>query len=1151
MVKGGEKVTINIVNIEGSSNDLISVREVDRDEFLMETAKDLKVRPENMLTFANMLFQYVPTPPVTAFNEILIMYILSYDDYIPHINVDMNSEADLPWNLYIPKKIPNNSIRVFIKRHKRAITQNGIELIIPAGQSIDLVSINNQHPKKLKSQFLTATYKQIYYNYTQNKSYLTAQKVNLRKGAISASQNKIDNIYSGFIDFLIKLREVIPKGRILDVYKNDRKFITDVISNSLLDYMFQYTKDREFPPKLFQYLSMMKKNKETELIMNKQISKQKQKFSIFTNIIQNAFPKRFRIYDSLEKTLANIPKNEREYIEKEYKIKIAFIEADGANRCSHIDVVKRMRLSTDLVKRDNLFEKIQRDYIPHGYIENDSGFVQCRKCKLHLMCPHVVTATKLQLNRSNEPEIKDQLDKYVDALMDNEFVSHCKICHEEMFDKNQEELDNVFFGLKSLYPGIYNFIWSQIMIIHTTLKFNPPTVNVYDFTSVVAYSILPAVIQSKSSFVSSAVNNYVRNSEEGLAADLQIYCLCYIYSFILNGIRTYFLNPKANYIRIFPNEEQKSKQVSDYAKIFLERFTSMHRSIFNQVADLDLTAIFTDIYTRLLKSDMVFVFVKQTSAEQELVGKILQNTKFNFAYEIAKITNFIPTLTPKDTIESYENVIEKVLGMKISSIVRGQEKNDYTKLYEPSVENLSKRIKESMDIYINLPKDGIDLSTKESVKRIKKSHAARIIKNYLAMRRSGKDFEEAKEREKYFILYQTVLRRTPAVRISASINFKWPQKTDDGRITSIINENGDEHIWDTMITDSGKDILISNYKANEVFQIKDYKDSKTGLIRSQTSKLDKSRAERNYLKKHKKIILMSFYRTKCPADGIHDFKDGNKCDKCGLLLKDNNDAAYYEKYLKKFNEDVLKIKNNSMVDCIIKPSEHISTKSKWSYNPRYAIELSELISKPISVIDSIGATEGRTYLQILSGVNRPSLPTSYRDIQIVTAYSHFFNTVSIYTQLSYNGSYEDSTFKKFMKSRGIDISGIANFAVSLPRDIDKPMTTTVLDVKEDHSKSPEELYKCIIEKLCEFVLVVHKNNPHVGLFLIENVINKELTKGESNGKYDSSLFKRKNTLTITETNSLDAKFDAEYVEEVDKSDIFIFNDIDYALSGNS
>ena len=156
---------------------------------------------------------------------------------------------------------------------------------------------------------------------------------------------------------------------------------------------------------------------------------------------------------------------------------------------------------------------------------------------------------------------------YVDPLIDNRFVSFCKICHDELFDANYDEIAGELSSYKIIYSELYKFTWSKIFEIFPTIKFNP-RISPFDFGLYLLYAVFPLLIKSRIPTVEVAVNMYVQTNE--LSPKLKICLLCYIYGYILNMIRVYIANPDPRYVKIVLDEGVTSRNTSKYAEIILK-----------------------------------------------------------------------------------------------------------------------------------------------------------------------------------------------------------------------------------------------------------------------------------------------------------------------------------------------------------------------------------------------------------------------------------------------------------------------------------------------------------------------------------------------------------------------------------------------------
>ena len=140
------ETTINVISVQQSLQDLSDVRDIDRYELLLEIAKETKFDKETVLAFDCMYDDYHRAPNVNSFADILLNYVLKDKKYIPTVKLDLAAKANDPWKYYIPKDVPQGTMRAVLPEHRKIIIEGTkpITLIAPQGQIVDILNINKK-----------------------------------------------------------------------------------------------------------------------------------------------------------------------------------------------------------------------------------------------------------------------------------------------------------------------------------------------------------------------------------------------------------------------------------------------------------------------------------------------------------------------------------------------------------------------------------------------------------------------------------------------------------------------------------------------------------------------------------------------------------------------------------------------------------------------------------------------------------------------------------------------------------------------------------------------------------------------------------------------------------------------------------------------
>ena len=932
--------------------------------------------------------------------------------------------------------------------------------------------------------------------------------------------SNINNIKSIYPDKLYSKYEFIQITSDKDI---NRLFLYYIINNDISDINKLSIKQDIYKELLLDEKNKAKIESKNILMMN--LIKNNYQNIIFNN------PK----IDTYTDLFSLMKPSEVDNVERRYSLLEKYRKAITNNQCPHLEIVQKFRNTKSIEVRNQLYKSLK------GFISDPKTYNNlhtCNRCKLSIICPHVTKLYGLIQNNSSEMEIRNKLDQYIDKNTSTQYEVFCKVCHERLYSSTYEEIANESY--KILYKQLFKYLWSQTLNIFPTLNITP-RVNIFDFSNIIVYNLLPIITRTDNADTKIEMNNYIQSDE--LSANFKGYIIIYIYSFILNMIKVSIENRSKDNIKITLEEKINIHSTSEYAKVFLKRFYNMHRSIFNQIVSEDISKVFINIYTEIAKTNIDFGMKRNNYNNIIVFNNIINNTIFNYAFNIASFSKLINNDKNIFFNSEYENLIEKVLGMKISNIVNGTSINNYSNVYQPEYD---KKIIKTYAIFSSKR----DLYLKD----LSKIYRGRILytyKNFIDhyIERIKKDstdysysvFNKIMEYENNLYNVVSVIQITNYNLIDSVKKYKRPNYKIDRNLTSIYNERGHMHNWDTIVYNDKSEVKYnSDYQLKEYKQIVDYKDSFTGIYKSETFKLNLDIVYNNYSKNYKRKIFYNFYKTRCPEKGIHTFSDKEICTKCGLH-ENKKDDKYYKKYYNKFLSE-------SMQDYYDKePDKEITTiykvkDEKWINNNRYIIELSKIINEPDSVLKSIGAMEGRTLKNVRLGINRPDYPSDKMSMQLYAVLSHYYITVSSYNRLIYS-SIEDILFKQEIKTN-LSFNDLLDMKKELPKDLFVKYNNIIDNVTNDDKIDYKNKYMCFIQMLCNFIVDVYNINSkttHIAKYFIKKILKDEFATTLSSGKFDRSLLMSSDSIFISSEENHRNNFDIE----VEDSDIYAEGDVSY------
>ena len=1143
-------VEINVISVETDYVDIIKLTDYERLITLIKIAKVCKIPTESMLAFYDMLYEYKPPPNISSVKEILLNYILQDSHYVPYIILDIHSKAKQPWEYYVPKDPPKNTIRLTLLYRKKVMVDNGITilpLIMPKGQVIDIKNINQKNLNLIKSMFLSV----IFHN-SQHTHFSITKLHTFPEYSLDIHPVHFDKTIEDFISLISDVTNIYPK-----IFYSPYQFVAinafNNISNNLIEFLGT---QNEISASFIHDLKSKKDYILRSIVNSKNKAKEVIKDYIIKDNIRIYFINTYNKYRSVINTidymfvLNNMKNEDKNYVLNEYNRLIEFKTSTRANKCPHLELVKNFRHKQNIIDKKYFYEKLEQ-FIANP--EEEKKWHTCRRCKFNIICPHI--RISWQMIFKNEPalDIRHRLDWYRGKYDKSQYQDFCKICHELLFDANYEEIEGETY--KIIYKAVFKYLWSQVLNLFPSLNFSPK-VNIFDFGSIVVYGILPLITRSKNPEVINQMNRYLESSEEHLDIELKGYIILYVYAYILNMIRFNNSNPEHKNVQITFNDESKGTNISNYADVVIKRLVTMHRSTFAQLTTINLGETLITIYTELAKSDSIFTLKRVNNLELIIFDEIIYTTIFNYSFNIATLTDYIDVTILTDTdLVQYEKMVQNILGMNISDIAKGTKSNNYLKVYQPNYND------PSTNLYLDIMKT--DKITLEDITKMGRGRTIYSFKVYMER------FEKV-SKETYIVDDDTLLNAILAMEkkikakafifyrfitsiLQATIGWKERIYTDDNKLTAVLNEKGQYYKWDILVYNDGTEILKGTGEGIKSYlQIVNYKDVETGILKTETHKNNLEQTIKSYAMINRKKIFFHFYMVKCPKKGIHDWDKIQQkfiCSKCKLVEGEKTED-YYKKYYSCYiieNKEATENRESIFTEVILSNKKEIKNIT-WTYNERSIIELSNMINQPRFVLESIGAMEGRTVKEVQNNIKRPDLPDSFYDPQLMLALSHYYWIVRHYNRTKYSQLNTDLLLEHLFKKENITSNDIIGVKKDMPEDLFDNYNNIILYLFKNDSISYSDKYKGIIQMISELILSIHGINivlSKIAKGFIGYIIKNEFYTTLSNGNFDRSLFRKidSNIIGPVENDNFDidnlddSKIDAEGILDYEDVDI--------------
>ena len=190
-------------------------------------------------------------------------------------------------------------------------------------------------------------------------------------------------------------------------------------------------------------------------------------------------------------------------------------------------------------------------------------------------------------------------------------------------------------------------------------------------------------------------------------------------------------------------------------------------------------------------------------------------------------------------------------------------------------------------------------------------------------------------------------------------------------------------------------------------------------LMSESGKLSAKRAWASLRVLFRFTAFFSFFDARCPVEGLHDFPPAGACSKCGLeksLIFDFDSPenapaarAYYDRFLPRYRDqrDTVASAEGVLGEpkaafAAADPAEEFRGFAEaWKYDFGLLVRAAELADVPVEALETLGATEGREYPDVLAKAGAPPPPAAVDDPRLLAADSDVRLFVTEYNRLRF------------------------------------------------------------------------------------------------------------------------------------------------------
>jgi hypothetical protein len=395
-------------------------------------------------------------------------------------------------------------------------------------------------------------------------------------------------------------------------------------------------------------------------------------------------------------------------------------------------------------------------------------------------------------------------------------------------------------------------------------------------------------------------------------------------------------------------------------------------------------------------------------------------------------------------------------------------------------------------------------------------------------------------------------------------------------ITQLYDENGLTHDWGKRATFyyaianaaplelRGTEAVITARSTGalpEGAPLVDVGCATCGIRHSATGSLDPAKTQLAVRANSELVSFFLFYETRCPKGGLHSIS-GATCTQCSLELahltavRTPGARAYYSKYVDVFAAEratthALSKENRPTAEAVPAAPATPPEIAEWTFDYSIITDAAALVSTTPSVLEAVGATGGREFVDISEGRGAPSPPESPADPRITvadaTARSMFANYLALRrTPIASPG------IQAILLEAGVPAEEQATKLAELP-DLGADYCYSFAAIAA--ARTPADTLSFAIQSYCQFAVTLAAFSP-LGNVIAKNALNdlvRSVRRMSKPGVFDWAIFSGERELLEEDEGAPDQVGDigedvAEEGPEDESTDPFSGENIDYDTS---
>lgn len=711
-----------------------------------------------------------------------------------------------------------------------------------------------------------------------------------------------------------------------------------------------------------------------------------------------------RLRGCTDACLDKLTDTERKMVETEYNHAVERTRAAIANRCGHLQLVRRLRAGDALSTLDKL-RKFFKDYTP-------DELIHCNKCNYVIICPHMIRMIELDAKRV-------PYDKLILAMSKWARDGYCKVCGGAIKLEVSEG-----FAPTSGDDELRKLMWGEIKLLMRTIRAEN-VIDIPQLVNTIRAEILPYIVEIEQQLTKSRTS-----TESEIKARKRMYVTIYASAYIVRLVTS---KDSGVYLRGVKEGASRAEAL----QAMLKAIVNMKNVIMREVPEMDADFIKSRLvlaYTQLLSASME---VTVTDADQTIAEALLldpvpaaiitawlsyrgekRREYWKYAKEMLDIikTKAAPTksiwagIRARYSVDSFSAwvrnppsggaplTVPTLLSASYADIVCGdggsrgkdtRRRNYLRYLRGLAFNNMFLRVERRGPIYEDRTPPGAILRA-----------------DYVPITEFTDEFaqfleklDEAKRFEESWLAMRSAAYMRPFARVANDGTRQW---RDPGvSIARVYDENGVKHRWSIFISAEGVEVKGSDY---DIAKHGKPIDKICGECKRKFSEVEKEDQAAVYEGIEVKTNIANFFRyyaNKCPKGALHDFDALGKCAKCGITsaliltgAEQPSGAAFYRLWRKKYAEDraedaagVVRGAPSPAAPAreaitAERASEIEDYVSAYTFNFDVVLDLCDKVPANKNAFMALGSVDYIDYAEVLSGKYIPEEVQSYDSTRI-------------------------------------------------------------------------------------------------------------------------------------------------------------------------